>query len=119
MSYYAHSAYTRGWLSQGEVAKAVFGVEHFLPEVKPLNLARQCLRGWAGLRPPQPAAPMPRDLVLAVAAVLSLLGEPGAALAVLVSFDCWLRISEVSGLTVDAVVDHRGQPDLLSRGVSV
>ena len=119
LSYYAHSAYTRGWPSQGEVTKAVFGMEHFLPEVKPLNLARRCVRGWARLCPPQPAAPMPRDLVLAVAAVLSLLGEPGAALAVLVSFDCWLRISEVSGLTVDAVVDHRGQPDPLSRGVSV
>ena len=86
--YYAHSAYTRGWPSQGEVTKAVFGMEHFLPEVKPLNLARRCVRGWARLCPPQPAAPMPRDLVLAVAAVLSLLGEPGAALAVLVSFDC-------------------------------
>ena len=119
LSYYAHTAYTRGWPSQGEVAKAVFGIEHFLPEVKPLSLARRCLRGWARLQPPQPAAPMPRDLVLAVAGVLALLGSPGAALAVLVSFDCWLRISEVSSLTVDAVVDHRGQPDPLSHGVLV
>ena len=37
----------------------------------------------------------------------------------LVANDCWLRISEVSGLTVADVYDTRGQVDSVGRGVSV
>ena len=37
----------------------------------------------------------------------------------LLSHDCWLRISEVAGLTVDAVVDQRGAEDVVMRGVAV
>ena len=35
------------------------------------------------------------------------------------SFDCWLRISEVSGLKARDVVDNRGQADPAGRGVAV
>ena len=37
----------------------------------------------------------------------------------LLSHDCWLRISEVAGLTVDDIVDLRGAADPVLRGVSV
>ena len=50
---------------------------------------------------------------------MCLLGCQGAAVALLVSFDCWLRISEVSGLKARDVVDNRGQGDPAGRGVAV
>ena len=37
----------------------------------------------------------------------------------LVAYDCWLRISEVSGVTVADVYDSRRQVDPVGRGVSV
>ena len=55
MAYYCHVAYTDGHPSKGAVEKALAGVEHWLPEFKPLPLTRRCVRGWGKLRPPQPA----------------------------------------------------------------
>ena len=42
-----------------------------------------------------------------------------ATIVMLVAYDCWLRISGVSELTVADVYDTRGQVDLVGRGVSV
>ena len=118
-AYYAHTAYTVGRPSRGELEKALAGLEHWLPEFKPLPLSRRCMRGWGRLVPPMPAAPMPRDLAFALAATAALAGDLAAAIAMLLSHDCWLRISEVAGLTVDAVVDQRGAEDPVMRGVAV
>ena len=118
-AYYAHTAYMAGRPSRSELEKALAGVEHWLPELKPLPLSRRCMRGWHRLVPPVPAAPMPRDLAFALAATAALAGELAAAIAMLLSHDCWLRISEVAGLTVDAVVDQRGAEDAVMRGVAV
>ena len=90
-----------------------------MPEFKPLPLTRRCMRGWLRLVPPQPAAPMPRDLALALAVTCALAGNVAAAIAMLASQDGWLRISEVASLTVDAVVDMRNAADPVLRGVSV
>jgi len=119
LSCYAHSAYVTGHPHNGQVATAISGVEHWMPEFKPLPLVRRCLCGWGRLAPPSPAAPMPRELGIAVAATACLAGDVAAGVAMLVSMDCWLRISEVSGLTADAVVDLRGSLDPVMRGVSV
>ena len=59
------------------------------------------------------------DVAHALAAVMCLLGCHGAAVALLVSFDCLLRISEVSGLKARDVVDNRGHVDPAGRGVAV
>jgi hypothetical protein len=119
LAYYAHVAYTTGRPSKSEVKNALYGLEHWLPEVKPLALGRRCVRGWDRLVPPRPAAPMTMDLARACAALACLEGEIGAGLAMLVSFDCWLRISEIAGLRSGAVVDTRGVSDPVGRGVSV
>ena len=37
----------------------------------------------------------------------------------MVSYDCWLRISEISGITAADVHDTRAQVDPVGRGVSV
>ena len=119
MAYYAHVAYTEGHPSKGAVEKALAGVEHWLPEFKPLPLTRRCVRGWGKLKPPQPAAPFPRDLVWACATLACLSGDSAAGVAMLVAYDCWLRISEISGITVEDVHDTRGRVDPVGRGVSV
>ena len=119
MSYYCHVAYTEGSRSKSACEKALAGLEHWLPEFKPLPLTRRCLRGWSRLQPAQPAAPFPRDLVWACATLACLSGEVAAGIAMLVAYDCWLRISEVSGLTVADVYDTRDQVDPVGRGVSV
>ena len=62
---------------------------------------------------------MPRDLVYACATTAALAGDLAAAIAMLLSYDCWLRVSEVAALAADAVVDHRGVADPVGRGVSV
>ncbi len=119
LAFYAHMAWTTGHVSKGAVYKALHGCEHWLPECKPLRLARRCMRGWDRLQPPRPAAPMPRDLALACAALSCLGGRLGVGVAMLVSYDCWLRISEVCGLTPADVVDNRLAADPVMRGVSV
>ena len=119
MSYYCHIAYTDGYRSKSSCEKALAGIEHWLPEFKPLPLTRRCLRGWGRLQPPQPAAPFPRDLVWACATLACLSGDVAAGVAMLVAYDCWLRISEVSGVTVADVYDSRRQVDPVGRGVSV
>ena len=43
----------------------------------------------------------------------------GVGIAILLSFDCLLRISEVAGLRVGDIVDHRAQADPVGRGVAV
>ena len=119
MSYYCHIAYTDGYRSKSACEKALAGLEHWLPEFKPLPLTRRCLRGWGRLQPPQPAAPFPRDLVWACATLACLSGDVAAGVAMLVAYDCWLRIGEVSGVTVADVYDSRRQVDPVGRGVSV
>ena len=59
------------------------------------------------------------DVALALAVVISLVGCVGAAIALLVSYDCWLRISEAARLKPRDVVDNRGQADAAGRGVAV
>ena len=46
-------------------------------------------------------------------------GAVAVAIALLLSFDCLLRISEVAALKVGDVVDHRAQADPVGRGVAV
>ena len=69
--------------------------------------------------PPQPAAPMPRELAYACAAMTCLAAHKAAGLAMLLSHDCWLRIGEVSATCVRDVTDTRAQADPVGRGVSV
>jgi integrase len=121
MAFYLHFQFSRGaqGASKSHCSMALHGVEFWMPQAKPLRLARSCLKGWDKLCPPRPYAPMPRDLVFAVALLCGLAGHVGPSLAVLLSFDCFLRISEVAGLAEGDIVDHRGQADPVGRGVAV
>ena len=123
LAHYIHIEYGKGATARGtrkgHCRNALYGLEHFYPAFKPLTVSRRCIRGWDRLLPPTPYAPMHQDIALALAVVMSLLGSLGAAVALLVSFDCWLRISEAAGLKARDVVDNRGQADPAGRGVAV
>ena len=112
LAHYIHLVDAKGPITRGtrkwHCRNAVYGLEHFSPAFKPLTVSRRCIAGWDRLLPPTPYEPMHLDVALALAAVMCLLGCQGAAVALLVSFDCWLRISEVSVLKARDVVDNRG-----------
>ena len=115
---YAKGPTARG-TRKGHCRNVVYGLEHFYPGFKQLTVARRCIAGWDRLVPPVPYAPMHLDLALALAAVLCFLCCYGMAIALLVSFDAWLRISEVSALKPGDIVDNRHQADPVGRGVAV
>ena len=119
LAYYMHVCYVTGLASKSRCHFALYGIEFFMPEAKPLKLPRACMRGWDKLVPPTPYAPMPLDLCYAVAVTCVLAGAVAVGIAVLLSFDCLLRISEVAGLRVGDIVDHRAQADPVGRGVAV
>ena len=123
LAHYIHVEYAKGATARGtrkgHCRNVVYGLEHFYPAFKPLTVSRRCMRGWDRLLPPTPYAPMHQDVALALATVMSLVGCVGAAIALLVSYDCWLRISEAAGLKPRDVVDNRGQADAAGRGVAV
>ena len=119
LAYYMHVCYVTGLASKSRCHFALYGIEFFMPEAKPLKLPRACMRGWDKLVPPLPYAPMPLDLCYAVAVTCVVAGAVSVGIAVLLSFDCLLRISEVAGLRVGDIVDHRAQADPVGRGVAV
>ena len=123
LAHYIHLEYAKGPTARGtrkgHCRNVVYGLEHFYPGFKPLTVARRCIAGWDRLVPPVPYAPMHLDLAFALAAVLCVLCCYGVAIALLVSFDAWLRISEVSALTPGDIVDNRHQADPVGRGVAV
>ena len=123
LAHYIHAEYAKGSTARGtrkgHCRNALYGLEHFYPAFQPLQVSRRCIAGWDRLLPSTPYAPMHQDVVHALAAVMCLLGCHGAAVALLVSFDCWLRVSEVAGLRPGDVVDNRGAADPAGRGVAV
>ena len=92
---------------RGELALA--GLLHVQPElgkagVKGLPRCLRCLKGWRRLCPTKTKVPWGWDLWCAVAAELCRLGYLRVAIAVLVGVDCYLRPSELLGLTPASLV---------------
>ena len=96
------------WAGRGKwrLNMALYGVEHFLPGLQDeMVLARRSLRGWDNLRPPQSHPPLNMALTSLLAAEMNRMGHPGAGVATLLAFDCYLRISEIAALRVCDVAD--------------
>jgi len=68
-------------------------------------LTRLALRGWSKLQPPRSWSPLTWDLTCLMAVQFARAGRLDFAIAVLLSFDCLLRISELIGLQTDDVSD--------------
>ena len=70
-----------------------------------LRLSCSALRGWRKLTPSRSYPPLTWDAACAVAVQLVRMRQRAAAIAVLVSFDCYLRVSEMARLRRCDVVD--------------
>jgi integrase len=72
------------------------------------------LRGWRQLQPSTSYPPLTWEMCCAISSVMVLSGDYHHAIATLLSFDCYLRISEFSNLTIDNIV-HVGVDRRASR----
>jgi integrase len=80
---------------------AVFGLQHYAPWMaRDLASAKLALKGWLRLHPSKSHSPLTWELTCLLSVWMALRGERAAALAMLVGFDCYLRISEILGLKV-------------------
>ena len=96
------------WAGRGKwrLNMALFGVEHYLPALqKKLQLARRSLTGWNNLKPPIAHPPLNWSLTCLIAVEICRMRHRGAAVAVLLGFDSYLRISEIGGMRARDVSD--------------
>ena len=78
---------------------AVYGVEHLHPQLKgQLPRSRMSLNGWSKMKPSKPRPPMPKNVMLFLALRFARAGRIDLCLAMLVTFDCMLRVSELTRL---------------------
>jgi integrase len=97
------------WLYESDYKRAsaegaYYGLLHFFPRFKRnLPEAEMTLRGWDLLYPGQSYPPLTWNLTVLIAFQLRVMGHHQAAIAVLLSFDCFLRITECVSLVVQDV----------------
>ena len=105
VSDYIHHLYYTGE-AQYHAANTVYGLEFFNGSIKGhLRLSKLALRGWRNLEPGRVYPPLTWDMAVLVALQLRRSGEHAASVAVLLMFDCYLRIGEMADLRVRDVVD--------------
>lgn len=70
------------------------------PELKhdALYQARACLKGWERVKKSHSHPPLTWELTIVLACTMARAGYHSPALAMLVGFDCYLRVSELTGL---------------------
>ena len=105
--------------SVGEMECAIAGCEFFAPELRrQLAGARRAVHGWKRLHVARHHPPLSWPVAVLIAATLARWGCVDAAMACLLAFDCYLRISEFSSLRVADVVVSSSPFDSL-QGVRV
>jgi integrase len=92
--------------SLSRATATVYGLQLLEPRLKGyLHSSKLALRGWRRITPHRSYPPMTWDTACVVSVTLAAWGHQRAAIAVLLSFDCYLRIGEVTGLRRRDVVD--------------
>jgi len=83
---------------------AVYGVQHFAPWMADkLRRAKLALKGWKRSHPSESHPPLTWELTCLLSTYLTLRGHHDAGLAMLVGFDCYLRIGEILNLKVSDI----------------
>lgn len=78
---------------------ALNAVAFFRPTVKlHLHNSRQCLRGWERTRKTKSHPPLTWEMTVLIACTLSKSGFVAQAVAMLLAFDCYLRVSELTSI---------------------
>jgi integrase len=108
-----------GGAGRQRAANTVAAVPFFLPRTRRrLHASQRALKGWARLVPSRSHPPMPWSTAVVLAISLVFDGELEAAVALLVSHRCYLRVSEMASVQlrdVDAPVNRDG--DLVRVGI--
>jgi len=104
---YLHELYYDGG-GKGQAQATIFGLMAFAPQLKGrLHLSLLTLRGWQKLQPVDSYPPLSAELCVAVAVKLAFSGHWNAGVGVLLAFDCFLRVSELTGLRCEDVADSK------------
>ena len=86
-------------------SQALNAVVHQRPELRhQLPLSRQCIRGWEKVRTSVPHAPLTWELTVLMACTMARSGYHGPAIALLLAFDCFLRVGELTRIRLSDVV---------------
>jgi len=98
---------------------AIYGVQHRAPWLAhSLGAAKLALRGWKRTHPSTSHPPLTWELTCLMAVWMAIRGQHHAALAMLVGFDCYLRIGELLSLKVqDVAVSNDPRLGSAYRGV--
>ena len=87
------------------VSQALSGAVHHRPDLRNrLPIARQCLRGWDKTRETTSHPPLTWELTVVMACTLARSGYHGPAIAMLLAFDCFLRVGELTRIPFTDIV---------------
>jgi integrase len=110
MSDYMHQLYRAG-KGKALAIRTFYGLDMFIPGIKDqLPLARRSMRGYMRSAPSTSYPPMPWTVVVAMAMWFAGKGQLRLSIAVMLSFDCYLRSGELLSLTTTDIAfgdDHR------------
>lgn len=101
---------------------ALHAVVFHRPELKHhgLFVSRSCLKGWERVKRSQSHPPLTWELTAVIACTMARWGYHGPAIAMLVGFDCYLRVSELTGLRRrDIVMPHDARMGRAHTGMAV
>ena len=108
IEYLYHNQYSLSFASY-----VFHGLLFFCPQYKDhVLIAQSQLAGWKRRCPSVPKPPLTPELVLLVSAVMLRSGYTDCAVATVVAFDCYLRISEFTRLSVRDVHSFRDRTAL-------
>ena len=87
---------------------ALSGLVHYLPRLRQqLPEARLRIRGWARRKVTTSHPPITWELTLVIALTMAQFGHHAEAIACLLSFDCYLRVGEMTRLRFkDIIIPH-------------
>ena len=85
-----------------------------------LLISRQCLRGWKNKHQVKSHPPLTWELTVVIACTLARSGYHAPAVAMLLGFDCYLRVSEITGLRrCDIVMSNDARMGRAHTGMAV
>lgn len=84
---------------------ALHAVVYHRPDLKAqMFISRQCLKGWERVKTVASHPPLTWELTVAIACTLARSGFHAPAVAMLVAFDCYLRVGELTRIRLRDVV---------------
>jgi integrase len=87
------------------VSQALSGAVHQRPDLRHrLPISRQCLCGWDKTREATSHPPLTWELTVVMACTLARSGYHGPAIAMLLAFDCFLRVGELTRIRFTDIV---------------